>query len=937
MHSKAFLSICIILLFPIILFGQCPDRPWLWNRLIFLRDSSTASSPEKLKELLRHEAGLQNCAYKSDSTHSLLLQRIGATYFFEADFLKAAQYMQRAIDIININAGKPFVNSKHNIRNYYSLGWIYDSLNNMAGKMKFMDSCIALSMRHNSSNIYLTSALLARVEYFFNLGDYHRCIDYATTSERYLNEYPWNGTESEYNSGITRGLKSFFWKVNALLILKEYDTAEKLLDSKIDECKKTGRKDYLTTIYSQLAEVYLHKKNAKKALLSYNLAFKYAEATRFDVGCKAILNNIGYNIYFKDLNEVDKALYYCKRAYNYFNRDEYEKENEAFESMNILGNIANIYVRKQLYDSAFYYFRLALLQIKAGADETSILNDSADEFAKQKKVHYLAELLIDKGDAFIHQYHTTKKAKCLNQAIAIYKITDRLLDRIKTHQSELQSKLFWRSSSRRLYEHAIAACYHQGNVTDAFYFFEKSRAVLLNDQLNQQRWMSEIDILKQTQLKKRVLILEKELSGVDSSADHHRTQKTEIFTVKQEMDRLVQMIKNDNPLYYQNFLDTGFIAIEYAQQNLLKSHQALVELFSGDSAVYALLLTEKNSYLTKINKGDFEANVATYISYLSNPGLMNKRFADFIKTSSVLYKLIFKDLPLPIGRIIISPDGQYFPFEGLVTNNASQPVIYFLNDHAVSYAYSARFLMNDFKNETATNKNFMGIAPVQYPSSFSLTALPGSDHSLRKISGYFTGAENRIAAAASRNDFLQQFSQYRIIQLYTHAADSSSNSEPVIYFADSALYLSDLISDTKPVTSLIVLSACETGTGKVYNGEGVFSFNRGFAALGIPAAITNLWSVDNTSTYLLTELFYKWLAKGLPSDVALQKAKLEFLQIGSKEKSMPYYWAGPVLVGKTDTIELSKSYSWRWIVLLACIGGVIFFALRKWNILKKMV
>jgi hypothetical protein len=98
-----------------------------------------------------------------------------------------------------------------------------------------------------------------------------------------------------------------------------------------------------------------------------------------------------------------------------------------------------------------------------------------------------------------------------------------------------------------------------------------------------------------------------------------------------------------------------------------------------------------------------------------------------------------------------------------------------------------------------------------------------------------------------------------------------------------------------------------------------------------------LWSVDNTSTYLLTELFYKWLAKGFPTDVALQKAKLEFFQIGSKEKSMPYYWAGPVLVGRTDTIKLRKPYPWKWIVLFVCIGGVIFFALRKWNILKKMV
>ena len=103
------------------------------------------------------------------------------------------------------------------------------------------------------------------------------------------------------------------------------------------------------------------------------------------------------------------------------------------------------------------------------------------------------------------------------------------------------------------------------------------------------------------------------------------------------------------------------------------------------------------------------------------------------------------------------------------------------------------------------------------------------------------------------------------------------NNDPVIYFSDSALYLSSLIPDRKPVTQLVVLSACETANGKLYRGEGIFSFNRGFAALGIPAAISNLWSVDNESTYQITELFYKYLSQGLPTDIALQKAKLEFI------------------------------------------------------------
>jgi CHAT domain-containing protein len=148
------------------------------------------------------------------------------------------------------------------------------------------------------------------------------------------------------------------------------------------------------------------------------------------------------------------------------------------------------------------------------------------------------------------------------------------------------------------------------------------------------------------------------------------------------------------------------------------------------------------------------------------------------------------------------------------------------------------------------------------------------------------------------------------------------NHEPVIYFADSCLYLSDLIGGTKPVTNLIVLSACETAKGKNYDGEGVFNFNRGFAALGIPASVTNLWSVDNRSTYKITELFYKYISKGFPTDVALQKAKIEFIKT-SDEQRLPYFWASAILVGKNSKLKNETTSSWQIVVLIVTVTTLL--------------
>jgi CHAT domain-containing protein len=209
-----------------------------------------------------------------------------------------------------------------------------------------------------------------------------------------------------------------------------------------------------------------------------------------------------------------------------------------------------------------------------------------------------------------------------------------------------------------------------------------------------------------------------------------------------------------------------------------------------------------------------------------------------------------------------------------------------------------------------------------------LAELPGSDQSLRQLRSYFKYADDFTGANASKNNFLQEFSKYKIIQLYTHAFSNSAAGEPVIYFADSALYLSDLFNGKSPATRLVMLSACETAKGKFYQGEGIFSFSRGFAEIGIPSSITNLWSVENKSTYHLTELFYKYLSKGLSPDIALQSAKREFIVTASREKRMPYFWAAAILIGKTDKIELKKTFPWTPILLFA---GVITLCFLGWN------
>ena len=97
-------------------------------------------------------------------------------------------------------------------------------------------------------------------------------------------------------------------------------------------------------------------------------------------------------------------------------------------------------------------------------------------------------------------------------------------------------------------------------------------------------------------------------------------------------------------------------------------------------------------------------------------------------------------------------------------------------------------------------------------------------------------------------------------------------------------------------TELVILSACDSGTGEVKIGEGMMSLRRAFLIAGAQTVLASHWNInDNATSQLMTEFMRRWRA-GEPRAQAWREAQLELLR--SKDFSNPYFWSAFTLTGQ---------------------------------------
>ena len=129
---------------------------------------------------------------------------------------------------------------------------------------------------------------------------------------------------------------------------------------------------------------------------------------------------------------------------------------------------------------------------------------------------------------------------------------------------------------------------------------------------------------------------------------------------------------------------------------------------------------------------------------------------------------------------------------------------------------------------------------------------------------------------------------------------------------------------------MAVLSACESGIGKVHRGEGMMSLSRAFMYAGVPSTVISLWKVPDQATSLLMKKFYGFLKLGQSKHLALANAKREFIK-DNPAMSAPVFWAGFVVNGKTAPVVLNRQFETSTIMRAIIFTLAILFILVLWR------
>jgi CHAT domain-containing protein len=266
-------------------------------------------------------------------------------------------------------------------------------------------------------------------------------------------------------------------------------------------------------------------------------------------------------------------------------------------------------------------------------------------------------------------------------------------------------------------------------------------------------------------------------------------------------------------------------------------------------------------------------------------------------------------------QVCIIPDKilSYLPYGALISPTSGK---YLIEEHTLFFSPSCNTLIESSDSAHSKEGNVperilsVGNPRLDRKAFPSLPDLRAARREAEAIAAYYDFARCLVEKNATKKNVENEMKQADVIHLALHGIVDEQDpgrsklllaktvgGDSGTYSDDGALLAGEIHKLKLPRTRLVVLSACQTATGRYYGGEGLMGLSRPFVAARIPLVVASLWPVDSDATAELMIDFHKCRKVDKLSTVnALRRAQLALLSSGSRLRD-PYYWASFIIVG----------------------------------------
>jgi CHAT domain-containing protein len=490
-----------------------------------------------------------------------------------------------------------------------------------------------------------------------------------------------------------------------------------------------------------------------------------------------------------------------------------------------------------------------------------------------------------------------------------------------------------------LYRELVDLYVELGQIDEAYDTYQYARLRTLSGLILSRHltgFQGDADKDKINALSASIIALRTKLLSPALNKSQRDSLKRELFEAEQDLAETRLQAELNRPR--RRLIFSKPAKLKQLQNQILGEGESVLEFYLGEDRSFAWLISRDSVDFEPLpGRDEIEAKVRQYVNELSvapSNLYLQSKLAKQRTMAEELFTLVFGKLAGKLrtgSKLIVIPDGllNQVPFESLVHNGR-----YLIEDYEISYLPSAS-LIELLRQPSATDQKDQldllafgdPVFPQQAKPSLTrkvpatptevdrqawdlempnLSRLPRTRDEVEYIASLIPKERQRLflGKASTEKAFKQEpLNKYRWIHLATHSLiDERSPARSAVVLGldgnhdeDGFLHANE-IEDLDLNSDLVILSACETGRGRLLSGEGIIGLSRSFFIAGARSVVVSEWAVSDISTAQLMKDFYQQLVNNTAKPAALREAKLRMVH-GSSETRHPYYWAPFVIIG----------------------------------------